>query len=100
MLVIAVPLIARGPHVDMKRYPIEAMNAMEDIGLSPVEVRVVHQDFVGNYLDIRYAEVGAAWIDDRFELHDAKLVDGYLTLLDGAPLWDDVLDQYDPTVIL
>ena len=101
VLVIAIPLIAiRGPHVDMKRYPIEAINAMEDIGLSPAEVPVVHQDFVGNYLDIRYAEAGAAWIDDRFELHDAKLVDDYLTLLDGAPSWDGVLDQYDPTAIL
>ena len=100
-LVIALPLIAiRGPHVDMKRYPIDAINAMENIGLSPTEVSVVHQDFVGNYLDIRYAEAGAAWIDDRFELHDAELIDDYLTLLDGAPSWNDVLDQYEPTAIL
>lgn len=100
-LVIALPLVTvRGPHVEMDRYPIEAVNAMEGMGLSPAEVPVVHQDFVGNYLDIRYAEAGAAWIDDRYELHDAELVDDYLTLLDGGLSWNDVLDKYDPTAIL
>lgn len=100
-LVVAVPFVAiRGPHVDMKRYPIEAVDAMEDMGLSPGEVPVIHQDFVGNYLDIRYADAGASWIDDRFELHDAELVDDYLALLNGGPSWDDVLEQYEPTAIL
>jgi hypothetical protein len=100
-LILIVPLVAiRGPHVDMKRYPIDAVNAMEDMGVSPGDVPVVHQDFVGNYLDIRYAEAGASWIDDRFELHDAELVDDYLALLNGSPSWDNVLDKYAPTAIL
>ncbi|MEZ5168697.1 MAG: hypothetical protein R2695_20280 [Acidimicrobiales bacterium] len=60
---------------------------MEDLGLTPGETRIVHQDVVGNYLDIRYGDAGAAWIDDRFELHDPSLVEDYLILLDGRPEW-------------
>ena len=42
----------------------------EELGLVPGETRIIHQDFVGNYLDIRYGDGAASWIDDRFELHD------------------------------
>ncbi len=98
----ALPLIAvRSPHVDLGRYPDDAVTAMEmDLGLVPGETRIIHPDYVGNYLDIRYGAAGATWIDDRFELHDPSLVADYLVLLDGAPEWESVLDRYDAEAIL
>ena len=101
-MLVALPLIALGgPHVDVDRDPEDAFNAMEnDLGLVPGETRIIHQDFVGNYLDIRYGDAGAAWIDDRFELHDASLVADYITLLDGDPGWSDVLERYDAEAIV
>lgn len=101
-LVILVPVIGiRGPHVELDRYPIDAVNALEDdLGLSPADHRIVHQDFVGNYLDLRYGTDGATWIDDRFELHPAELVDDYLVLLDGGPTWRDVLDRHAAEAVL
>lgn len=101
-LLLVVPLVAiRGPHVELDRYPIEAVNAMEDeLDLSPADHRVIHQDFVGNYLDLRYGGVGAAWIDDRFELHDVELVEDYLALLNGTPAWREVLERHDPDAVL
>ena len=102
VLVVLVPVLAiRGPHVDLDRFPIDAVNAMEDeLGLSPSDHRVVHQDFVGNYLDLRYGDAGASWIDDRFELHDLELVEDYLALLNGTPEWADVLERHDPDAVL
>jgi len=101
MLLILPGLAMTGPHVDVDRYPEDAITAMEnDLGLIPGETRIIHQDFVGNYLDIRYGNAGATWIDDRFELHDASLVDDYITLLDGDPGWSDVLDRYDAEAIV
>ena len=101
VLLVLLPSVALGrPHVDVDRYPEEAFNELEERGIVPGETRIVHQDFVGNYLDIRYGDAGAAWIDDRFELHDASLIDDYLTLLDGTPGWDDVLARYDAEVIV
>ncbi|MEO0494498.1 MAG: hypothetical protein AAF081_13905 [Actinomycetota bacterium] len=101
-LAVIVPLVAiRGPHVDLDRYPIEAVNAMvDDLDLSPADRRVVHQDFVGNYFDLRFGDAGATWIDDRFELHDLELVEDYLVLLDATPGWDEVLRRHDPDALL
>lgn len=101
VLLVVLPLVALGgPHVDVSRYPEDAVTAMEDeLGLVPGETRIIHQDFVGNYLDLRYRD-HATWIDDRFELHDASLVDDYLALLDGAPEWRDVLERYDAEAIV
>lgn len=101
-MLLVLPLVAVGaPDVDVNRYPEDAITAMEEnLGLAPGETRIIHQDFVGNYLDIRYGDARAAWIDDRFELHDATLVDDYITLLDGAPGWEDVLDRYSAEAIV
>ena len=101
-LLVLVPLVAiRGPHVELDRYPIDAVNAMEDeLGLSPANTRVVHQDFVGNYLNLRYGAAEASWIDDRFELHDLELVEDYLALLNGTPAWRSVLERHQPEALL
>jgi hypothetical protein len=72
---------------------------MDDAGLSPESVRYVHQDFVGNYLGLRY-EAPVAWIDDRFELHRPELVADYVVLLDASSEWSEVLDRYDAEVLL
>lgn len=101
-LLVVVPLVAMGgPHVDVDRFPEDAVSAMEtELGLAPGETRIIHQDFVGNYLDVRYGDAAASWIDDRFELHDADLVNDYIILLDGAPAWSQVLERYDAEAIL
>ncbi|MEQ8842648.1 MAG: hypothetical protein RIB98_16825 [Acidimicrobiales bacterium] len=102
VMLIVLPALALGrSQVDVDRYPEDAFTAMEDdLGLVPGETRIIHQDFVGNYLDLRYGDAGATWIDDRFELHDASLVEDYLDLLDGAPRWQEVLDRYDAEAIV
>ena len=101
VLVVLVPLLAtRGPHIEVERYPVEAIDAMEEIGLGPDAVRVIHQDFVGNYMDLRYGAAGAAWIDDRFGLHDHQLVLDYVELLEGGPGWQDVLGRHKPDAVL
>ncbi|MEM9520905.1 MAG: hypothetical protein AAGA37_16410 [Actinomycetota bacterium] len=99
---VVIPLVAiQGDNVDLRRYPIDAVNAMEDeLDLSPADHRVIHQDFVGNYLDLRYGPAGASWIDDRFELHDLALVEDYLALLNGTPDWSEALARYRPDAVL
>jgi len=92
--VILFPVLAvRSPNVDLSRYPIEAINALEGAGMSPADTPLVHPDFVGNYLDLRYGEAGAAWIDDRYELHEASLMADYLVLFDAGPTWREVLER-------
>jgi len=99
-LLIFPLLIVRPPDIDFAKYPVEAVDAMEAAGLSPASVRVLHPDFVGNYLDLRYGGVGAAWIDDRYELHSASLMADYLTLFSAGPDWRDVLEHSGGDVLL
>jgi hypothetical protein len=99
-LVVILPLSAiRGPHFDAGRYPVDAIDAAEDAGLSPRDRRYVHQDFVGNYMGLRYREP-VAWIDDRFELHPTDLVDDYVVLLDAGTEWPDVLSRHRAEILL
>lgn len=100
MVAVLAVMTQSGPHTSVERYPQAAVDAMEELDLSPVDHRVVHQDFVGNFLDLRFGPVGATWIDDRFELHDAELVEDYLALLHAEPEWRDVIDRHDPAAVL
>ena len=102
VLVVLVPLVAvRGPHVDLERYPEAAIDAMEtELGLDPRTARVVHPDFVGNYLAARYGPTEAAWIDDRFELHDPALVEDFVSLLFGHDDWAEALARQDADALL
>lgn len=101
-LLVLIPIAGiTGPHIHLERYPVAAVDAMEgDLGLSPAGSRIIHQDFVGNYLDVRYGPAQAAWIDDRFELHSLDLVEDYLDLLNGSPRWHEVLARHDPDALL
>jgi len=96
MLAVSVflPILAvRSPNVDLSRYPVEAVNALEVAGMSPADTHVLHPDFVGNYLDLRYGDSGAAWLDDRYELHDTSLMADYLVLFEAGPDWAEVLGR-------
>ncbi len=100
-LLALFPLLLIGaPHLDLDRYPVEAINLMEGAGLSPAEVRVVHPDYVGNYLDLRFGDAGVSWIDDRYELHDQSLISDYLVLLDGLQGWQEILETTEGDVLL
>lgn len=97
-LLVALTLVP--PHTDLERYPVAAVDAMEGLDVSPADHRVIHQDFVGNYLSLRFGGVGSAWIDDRFELHDGDLVDDYRALLHATPDWRDVIERTQPDAVL
>lgn len=100
MIGVLAVLTVRGPHTITERYPVDAVDALETMDLSPADHHLVHQDFVGNFLDLRYGGVAAAWIDDRFELHDATLVDDYLALLHGEPGWREAIARHAPDAVL
>jgi len=100
LMLVASPLVVTAPHTDLDRYPADAIDVLEGRGLSPTAHPIVHQDFVGNYLGLRYGPVGAVWIDDRFELHDAALVEDYLALLHGEPGWREVIARYGPAAVV
>jgi hypothetical protein len=100
MVAMLAVLAVLPPHTSLEQYPVAAVDAMEELDLSPAGHHVLHQDFVGNYLGFRFGGVGAVWIDDRFELHDPALVADYVALLHARPRWRDVIEQNQPDAVL
>ena len=100
VLIIAIPLVGlRGPHMDLNGYPVEAVNVLDQRGYMSGNTRIVHPDYVGNYLGLRYRSP-VAWFDDRYEVHDSALIEDYVTLLRGRSGWREVLERWNAEVLV
>ncbi len=88
----------RAPHEDLSRYPVEEVDWLERHDLvANADIGLVHQDWVGNYLDYRFGEEAHAWVDDR---PSAQTMVDYVTLLGLDDGWRQVLARADPDVVL
>ncbi|MGI9578557.1 MAG: hypothetical protein ACR2OH_10185, partial [Microthrixaceae bacterium] len=63
---VALLNAATGPHENLSRFPTREIDWMQDRGLvANEEVAMLHNDWVGNYLEYRFGADASAWIDDR-----------------------------------
>ena len=97
-LALAVANSLTGPQEDLSRYPADEVSWMQQRDLAANdEVAVIHNDWVGNYLEYRFGADASAWIDDRPSVE--TLMD-YSTLLRLDPGWEEALGRADPDVVL
>jgi hypothetical protein len=80
------------PAYDLGMYPVEGVDWLDERGLISRDIPLVHQDFVGNYLELRYGTNAGVYFDDRFDLHSDELLARYRSLASGTKGWDDDLD--------
>jgi hypothetical protein len=104
VLAVATPVLVVAAcmpgDVDLRGYPIAALGYAEENGLLEGGANVATQDYVGNLLELEYGRSAASFIDDRFELHDRRLIDDYATLQGGLPDWQDALARHDVDVVV
>jgi hypothetical protein len=81
-------------------YPVRAVTWMDREGLVRAGGHVVAPDFVGNYLEARYGPAGMVFVDDRYDMFPAELVEDYVVLNDGLPGWQAVLRRHQPDVLV
>jgi hypothetical protein len=77
--------ILADPGLRLNAYPVEATTYLEDQGLLDASHRIVHRDFVGNYLQLRYGRRVLVFIDDRYDMYPVKVSDDYRDLLRAEP---------------
>ena len=85
---------------DAVAYPVKAVDFMEDEGLLAEPHRLVHQDFVGNYLELRFGRKVKVFIDDRYDMFPIEIPRDYRRLLGGNPQWQSILQTRNIDVVL
>jgi hypothetical protein len=85
--------------VDASSYPEEAVAALHDGGLLRGH-RIAHQDFVGNYMELKYGADVRVFIDDRVDMFPLEVSNDYHDLLVGKPGALDILDRRGIDVVL
>ena len=81
-------------------YPEHAVSFMDDTGLLAPAHRIAHQDFVGNYLTLRYGRRAKVFVDDRYDMFPASVSADYRTLLGGRSDFASVLDRHRIDVVV
>lgn len=91
---------ANTPALNLRGYPVAAVNFLEKNDLLGGSHRLAHQDVVGNYLTLRYGRTVPVFIDDRVDMYPVQVSKDYVSLLRGRPGALDTLDRYGIDVVL
>jgi hypothetical protein len=98
--VVFTALIFSSDAVDEVGYPGEAAAFLVGENLFDAPHRVAHQDFVGNYLELRYGSGVKVFVDDRFDMYPLSVSRDYDQLLGARSGALDVLDRRQIDVVL
>jgi len=86
--------------VDVVGYPTKSVTWLEKQGLLAEPHRLAEQEFVGNYLTLRYGVRARVFIDDRFDMYPLSVSRDYESLLMPGPGTMDVIDRRQIDVVL
>jgi hypothetical protein len=92
--------IWNGPGLRLRSYPVEAVTFLENEGFLTDSNRLVHMDFVGNYIELRYGSKASVFIDDRYDMYPSDVPRDYRRLLGASPEALQILDDRSVTVVL
>ncbi len=98
-VVFAVAVLARSP-LDLRRYPVEAVDFLDGAGLLGRAHRLASVDYAGNYLELRYGQKVKVFIDDRVDMYPVAVSNAYADLLGGRRNALEVLSEYEIDVVL
>ena len=92
--------VLRGPGLALRRYPVDAVAFLERENLLSAPHRLVHPDFVGNYLELRYGRGVAVFVDDRVDMFPPEVNADYRAVLGARRETLDVLRRHQVDVVL
>jgi len=104
VLGLAFALFAAGIYrqapLNLKSYPIAAIDYLEQSGLRGPTHRVAQQDVVGCFFDLRFGNKARVFVDDRYDMFPLSVSDDYASLLKGNQDSLAVLDRRKVDVVL
>ncbi|HJV09603.1 MAG TPA: hypothetical protein VJ653_07970 [Acidimicrobiales bacterium] len=81
-------------------YPVASATYLDEQGLLDGSQRIVHRDFVGNYLQLRYGRRVPVFIDDRYDMYPVKVSKDYIELLEAGSRSLQILDDRRVDIVL
>jgi hypothetical protein len=100
VFVVFTASIFTAPGLELDAYPTDAVTFLAGDGLLTEPHRMAHQDFVGNYLILRYGAQARVFIDDRYDMYPLTVSRAYKQLQKGGTEALEVLERYDIDVVL
>ncbi|MGH9149357.1 MAG: hypothetical protein ACRD0F_03360, partial [Acidimicrobiales bacterium] len=103
MVVAGAALVAgaaRGPGLDLERYPVAAAGWLDGAGYFTPGRRVAATDVAGGYLVLRRGREARVFVDDRVDMYPLAVSRDYLDLLRGRPGAREILDRYGIEAVL
>jgi hypothetical protein len=88
------------PPLSLRLFPEKAASFLDANGYLAAPHRLAEQDFVGNYLTLRYGRRAKVFVDDRYDMFPVAVSTDYRSLLSGKPESLGVLDRYGVDVVL
>ena len=85
---------------ELRAYPVDAVEWLDEQGLIATETRLVSRDFVGNYLEALEGAEAHVFTDDRYDMFPANVSRDYIGLVRGTVDPNTVLERYDAQVVL
>jgi hypothetical protein len=92
--------IYRSAPLNLKSYPIAAIDYLEQSGLRGPSHHVAEQDVVGCFFDLRFGDRARVFVDDRYDMFPLSVSDDYASLLKGNQDALAVLDRRHVDVVL
>jgi hypothetical protein len=86
--------------IDTVGYPVESISWLEEQGLLAEPHHLAHEDFVGNYMTLRYGDMARVFVDDRFDMYPLSVSRDYDILLAARAGTMEVIDRWDIDVVL
>ena len=97
LAVVVVVFAVSAPGYRFDRYPVAAIDWLEERDLVANGTNVVSHDYVGNYLEWRYGDRAHAYVDDR---PSAETLIDYRDLLQLEDGWQEAFERAQPDVVL
>ncbi|HTJ75671.1 MAG TPA: hypothetical protein VL337_09930 [Acidimicrobiales bacterium] len=89
-----------GTGLSLHDYPKAAVTYLDEQGLLSTSHRLAHEDFVGNYLELRYGSAVQVFVDDRYDMYPLAVSRDYRRLLGAREQSLGILDQRAVDVVL
>jgi hypothetical protein len=88
------------PGLRLDAYPVAAADFLDRQDLFAAPHRVAHQDFVGNFIELRYGRRDPVFVDDRYDMYPLAVSRDYGRLLGARPEALGILDRRSVDVVL